>query len=344
MTFLVDPILLAVPKPETATDESFLYYVEQLTRWSEALGIKEKDYFVSEACYLALWDAGNYPDLNNLSHLWRYLGEEQIGVHDMFQACHRVLTNIPYLEDRIPELRTIEVYEDLVRVQPDLVTRLVDTVARALKETLGGIAYAKSFAGDELAEKLSLITLPIDRSSIASIDAYIETNNGETSVEASIALITDPDQTDVFTEIECWQDLLWVAERSLKNLTFSRSLLVYLQDQPFEAGLAKSIFSLLEVLDNLQTCFDDQGRRTSRGHEVIQDFFHGSNAKFSDESDVNKRKFQQELTFVGPDGNTVFCPYHGKVKHREFRVHFTWPVTAYDAVHIVYIGPKITKK
>ena len=43
---------------------------------------------------------------------------------------------------------------------------------------------------------------------------------------------------------------------------------------------------------------------------------------------INER-FQNEMTFVDPDDatRTVFAHWHGKIRHRHFRMHFEWPVS-----------------
>ena len=67
---------------------------------------------------------------------------------------------------------------------------------------------------------------------------------------------------------------------------------------------------------------------------------------FSDSSDSEKRDFRQGLTFAHPEdpARSMFCPWHGKVRHPTLRVHFSWPVRVGKPVHIVYAGPKITKR
>ena len=86
----------------------------------------------------------------------------------------------------------------------------------------------------------------------------------------------------------------------------------------------------LEVLHRLKKCFDMNGARTKEGHVLYQQHFTGGNAWFSDESAANQADFGAELTFPNPDapGETLFCSWHGKVKTPQYRIHFSWPVTA----------------
>ena len=63
-------------------------------------------------------------------------------------------------------------------------------------------------------------------------------------------------------------------------------------------------------------------------------------------SDSEKRDFRRELTFSHPGdrGGSLFCTWHGKVSHLTLRLHFSWPIKAGKPVHVVYAGPKITKR
>jgi hypothetical protein len=47
-----------------------------------------------------------------------------------------------------------------------------------------------------------------------------------------------------------------------------------------------------------------------------------------------KKKFKKELTSITNDGKEVFCPFHGKIRHRFFRVHFSWPIRHKEPVAI----------
>jgi hypothetical protein len=40
----------------------------------------------------------------------------------------------------------------------------------------------------------------------------------------------------------------------------------------------------------------------------------------------------------------IFCTWHGKVKTPQYRIHFSWPISAVAPLYVVYIGPKITKR
>jgi len=143
--------------------------------------------------------------------------------------------------------------------------------------------------------------------------------------------------------VTSWQGLTKHLQSKYTHLTFLDSINDGLIGEPFNLTIAKQIETLIGVLDKLKTCFDSSGSMTDEGHKIIQDFFHGDRAKFSDESESNKHKFRDEMTFKEPNGEPVFCPYHGKINYRFFRIHFSWPIRYEDPTYIAYIGPKITK-
>jgi len=143
--------------------------------------------------------------------------------------------------------------------------------------------------------------------------------------------------------VRSWIELLNRSESDFPHLIFSDSLSDFLRPEPFNSSIAKRVISLLEILNRLKTCFDDQGNITKEGNEIKQKYFRKKDPVFSDESDSNKNDFKEDLTFKKPDGEPIFCPFHGKIRHRQFRLHFSWPITYNKPLYIVYIGPKITK-
>lgn len=82
---------------------------------------------------------------------------------------------------------------------------------------------------------------------------------------------------------------------------------------------------------------------TRQYNEQYQDMFAHKNSSFSDESDSNKDKYKDDMTFNVAMGRSEFCPFHTKFAYNEFRLHFTWPIPDTDySTYIVHLGPKIT--
>jgi hypothetical protein len=53
------------------------------------------------------------------------------------------------------------------------------------------------------------------------------------------------------------------------------------------------------------------------------------------------------MTFPHPErvGETLFCPWHGKVQTPQIRIHFSGTTIRHDQpLYVVYIGPKIAKR
>ena len=115
---------------------------------------------------------------------------------------------------------------------------------------------------------------------------------------------------------------------------------------PFAKSAADRILALLSILDHCANAFDAGGSRTSEGNRIYRDYFAGDNALFSDSSDSEKHSFRTRLTFPHPDkpGESLFCTWHGKVRHMTLRLHFSWPIRAGEPVYVVYAGPKLTKQ
>jgi hypothetical protein len=98
------------------------------------------------------------------------------------------------------------------------------------------------------------------------------------------------------------------------------------QDDPIEEGLRLSVESVPTLYKQTQAW--------------LADFFPG--AAF----DVQQVPGANLVTLgirTSPDTD-IFCPWHGKVKIEQMRMHFTFPIQHDRPVYVVYIGPKITKR
>ncbi len=146
--------------------------------------------------------------------------------------------------------------------------------------------------------------------------------------------------------LRSWDGLRETSESRFTNLVFAENCFAPLAGSPFTKGAADRLAILLDVLDRFASAFDEDGSRNAEGHRIYRDYFTGDGALFSDSSDTEKRAFRRELTFVHPEdpASSLFCTWHGKVRHQTLRVHFSWPVEAGKPVHVVYAGPKITKR
>ncbi|MBF0553839.1 MAG: hypothetical protein HQK96_04695 [Nitrospirae bacterium] len=148
--------------------------------------------------------------------------------------------------------------------------------------------------------------------------------------------------------VQTWDGLIQWAKRNCTHLFFADYILEKLNPCPYSQGIASRVQVLLKILDELNMCMSDKtGNSKKRIDEIFKQFFTGGDeATFTPESFSNKEKHKQKLTFKHPEGGTdLFCHYHGKIKERQFRIHFNWPKqTSDEKLYIVYIGPKITKK
>ncbi|WP_438694919.1 hypothetical protein [Sphaerotilus sulfidivorans] len=147
-------------------------------------------------------------------------------------------------------------------------------------------------------------------------------------------------------EVNSWKMLQATVSRRFGGLLFSDDCFTPLIGLPFANGAAQQIMGLLDCLHRLTQAFDKNGTRTSSGHEIYRNYFAGDNARFTDSSDTEKNDFRKEMTFKHPleAGGTLFCPWHGKIKYLQLRIHFSWPVRADEKIFVAYVGPKITKR
>ena len=152
--------------------------------------------------------------------------------------------------------------------------------------------------------------------------------------------------------IMSWDQLATVAVARCPNLAFSNTSFAKLEGLPFAYSAAQRLLFIFDTLNRFKSCFDKDGTRTAKGHEIYQNFFTGKKgqggrgALFSDSSEDEKRKFKKDMTFphLNESDKTLFCPWHGKVQTPQLRVHFSWPVRVDESLFIVYVGPKITKR
>lgn len=114
--------------------------------------------------------------------------------------------------------------------------------------------------------------------------------------------------------------------------------------QPFEASIARSALTLWGHLERYAADRAPDGSVGPIGREIVEQHFSGDRAAFSNESPNKIAEYRNELTFEAPDGSAIFAPWHGKISHRTFRMHFEWPLRAErDRIAVLYLGPKITK-
>jgi len=158
------------------------------------------------------------------------------------------------------------------------------------------------------------------------------------SVDATLKTLPSP--------FDSWESLSEYCKRACERLTFADNAFETLKGHRYVHGAADRILIRLQLLNTMCGCFDEDGNRTAEGHRLYTDHFTGDKAWFSDSSDTEKNDFKSELTFPHPekDGEYLFCPWHGKVKTPQLRIHFSWPIANKTPLYIVYVGPKITKQ
>jgi len=142
-----------------------------------------------------------------------------------------------------------------------------------------------------------------------------------------------------------WGEAVSRARDDYPSLRISTQVERQISAEPFSQNVVERMNVLLGILQEFVSSRDN-GLNTVRTNELVAQHFSGGKALFSDESLSNKTKFRNELSFLDPDnqGEKEFCPYHGKIKTPQYRIHFVWPLRSEDEyLKVLYIGPKITK-
>jgi len=140
-----------------------------------------------------------------------------------------------------------------------------------------------------------------------------------------------------------WEELIDYAESQFSNLTIGASILDKLASRPFVSSIASRTLELLRVLDELNGCVvrGDAPAETA----ILTKYFAGSRPWFSGESQSrrNNEDVKSGMTFRDPrTGKDLHCPWHGKISHQYFRLHFEWPkVDRTSKLLVVYLGPHL---
>lgn len=125
-----------------------------------------------------------------------------------------------------------------------------------------------------------------------------------------------------------WADLLNWTRRTCEHLTLASNVIEPLARHPFHPGAVERLQVLLKVLDELKASIGADGKMSEGGMRLREEHFVGDKAWFTDSSDAEKVDFKSDLTFKHPGrtDDTLFCPWHGKVKIDQLRIHFSYPI------------------
>lgn len=150
----------------------------------------------------------------------------------------------------------------------------------------------------------------------------------------------------ISSEPQNWRELLQACRSRFELLIIPESVQERIERETFYPVVARKTLVLLEILHIIVSGRSAQGSLNAEALSLWNQHSQGGKAWFTDESDGNKHKFRNEMTFPDPENpsNRLFCPWHGKIKTPQFRIHFEWPVPpGQSRLKILYIGPKITK-
>ena len=147
---------------------------------------------------------------------------------------------------------------------------------------------------------------------------------------------------DLAPEPATWNELLSSCREVSDRLVVGSHCDKILAPHPYSPRIGRRIKELLEVLQLLMLEMNPDGSLTHTGNTLLQKFFVGKRAPFSDES-ASRKQNPSAFTFPDPEGGgTLTCYWHGKVSFKAYRLHFEWPVQPpRERLRVAYIGPKI---
>ncbi|MGD9967955.1 MAG: hypothetical protein AB7T59_15645 [Hyphomonadaceae bacterium] len=213
----------------------------------------------------------------------------------------------------------------------------------ARRQKTGADVYSWSFAAGEL--DFAQTPLPVDHGLVEDRKGqYAIPNAWQTDALRSLAEAGRAIPTS-------WAELFVEARLSFPSLLLPESMErdPRLIREPFARSIAEQALALMGHLQRYMDSRAEDGTATDRSTEIIRQMMSGgvgAEPLFTNESDTNLRDFAAALTF--PDatrtGERVIASWHGKIRHRHFRMHFVWPVDRSSRqLQLTYLGPKLTK-
>jgi len=152
---------------------------------------------------------------------------------------------------------------------------------------------------------------------------------------------------DAIPQPTCWAEAIDRLKGRFSCLLLSD--LVYEQmapvPVPYSEGNFEGLVERFRILEKYFLGRTDPDVLDKSISELLNTFFKGKKAWFSDSTDDECRRFKNELTFKDLfDGKSKQFPFHGKIKTPQLRIHFEWPIPPErELIQVVYIGPKLTK-
>jgi len=224
----------------------------------------------------------------------------------------------------------------------DVTDQGLGEAARRLRNDIEIAAF--SFAGGEVDFSGSPLCvehgLPEDR-----LGRYFVPNTSSVDklIECALRAIPEPDS---------WRSMIEKARIRFPSLVLSDTIFLNarLAGEPFEKSISDRVMELLRQLNKYAESRNSDGSESDHSRELVRAFFteaQGSVPAFTGESVTNQRIYKQSLTFPDPENpdKMLFAHWHGKIRHRFFRLHFEWPMPREARrLKIVYVGPKLTSE
>ena len=148
--------------------------------------------------------------------------------------------------------------------------------------------------------------------------------------------------SSIEVEPESWDSFISACISRYPNLMIDeQNFTIGLKKHPFHRNVVRRGFVLLKVLNDLAGGIGSDGALSESALSLLEDYFQGGKALFSDEEPQDKHVF---MFRDNNDGVDIYCSWHGKVKTPQFRLHFQWPVPmGQKYIKVLSFGEKLTK-
>ncbi len=201
------------------------------------------------------------------------------------------------------------------------------------ESALGECAFRK-IAGEDTGS----ISLEKSKFSWSPIKIILSKSDEEALIDNDYTLYSLKERLDgLLPYMSSWPMLVERIEH-LPNITLEPYVKDKLIINPFSKNIAEGIYCCAKELSEMSTAAS-----LEQFNELFVKYATGTKARFSDSSAGEKRDFKAVLTFDVDDEQRL-CPYHGKIKIQQYRIHIVDRPAYQKSIRVVYIGPKLTKR
>lgn len=209
MNILLDPYILAVPRPY---EKRTIEYLENLEQWTAAIRRQGKARFwTAQVVFDALWDENLYPTWETIAQLEAALpADKEINAQTALRACEREIFEPPLLDELVDNQTLYYEGTDVIIIPPAIADRLPRAVADAFRETLALAAVGSYLQVNPLFKDLVFGTVANgfqEKDLLTEFDAQNLEDAETHHVSKSWTMFFSPEQLyEIDNLIDIWQN------------------------------------------------------------------------------------------------------------------------------------------